>query len=296
MDDLANKSFEELFGEVRSIVHGAPDAAAFARLTEVLDAMGREGAERIDSGYLAPVRRWDPVVRLLPKRWSERVLDGEDLPHLDACGHILIDDDREAALLDGDHARGVRALTVSCGYPMNALTDRLRGGLPTQLEHIEWLRMCRPSVPVGEAIRASPYFEGLKELRVECEQIPSRDYVTDIDVWESMVRWASAKESLERLAIEGHCMPDQLTKAFDGAATRLEELHVEIWDQELFRGVHMEQLLAVDALSYHLQRRYVRKRGGNVGETRERFHGGVIEVVPPATRTFEDVLELGVGR
>ena len=250
MDDLTDRSFEELFGEVRSIVHGAPSAQAFARLTEVLDAMGREGAGRIEPGYLTPVKRWDPVIRLLPKRWAERVLDGEDLPHLDVCGHIRIDTAREAALLGGDHARGVRALTVSCReYPMSELTDRLRGVLPMQLEHVEWLRMLVPEVPVGEAIRASPCFEGLREFRVECEYPASRDYYTDIYVWESMVRWACEKESLARLTIEGRCMPDQLTEALQDAKANLEELHVEIWEQDLLRGAHLELLLAADALS-----------------------------------------------
>ena len=37
MDDLTDRSFEELFGEVRSIVHGAPSPDAYMRLIEAVD-------------------------------------------------------------------------------------------------------------------------------------------------------------------------------------------------------------------------------------------------------------------
>jgi hypothetical protein len=250
MDDLADKSFDELFGEVRSIVHGPPSADAFARLTEALDAMGPRAVARLDPGYLAPVTKWYPEWRELPTHWSSKAQRGEDVPFIAVCAHVSVDSPESVALLDGPHAHHFRALTVWWPGAGEALSAKLIDEAPLEADRMECLRLRSIEEGASVALRASTCFDGLRAFHIDGNPaLLDVDIESGaiVDVWRDTLRWALGKESLEVLRLDGDVDLGEVIQDLRGGQARLAELHIRAGGQVAFDEGQLAELLALPA-------------------------------------------------
>ncbi len=250
MDDLADKSFEELFGEVRSIVHGAPDDDAYAHLLDVLDAMGREGVERLDPGYLAPVKKWDPRLRELPTHWKAKALRGEVVPFIDVCAHVGVAGPEDVALIDGALAHHFRSLTVWWSTAGEALSAKFRDEAPMELEQVECLRLRSLGEGASVALRASDCFDGLRVFHMDGNPSVLDVDMEDgaiVDVWRAALQWALEKESLEVLCLDGDVDLGEVIRDLRTGKARLSELHIRAASRVEVDEGQLAELLALPA-------------------------------------------------
>jgi hypothetical protein len=100
----------DIFGDIRSTLHGEPDARRWGDLCALLDRV--DDRERLAAEIVPYVEgvleAWDDDLRRIPPAWLDRALDGAPVPQL-AIGRILEVRGRRI----GD--RGARALAQLTG-------------------------------------------------------------------------------------------------------------------------------------------------------------------------------------
>lgn len=216
-------TFDEAFGEIRSVLHGAPSYTAFSRLTSVLERMEAPARERLDPRYLDPVRRWSTTMRVLPEHWMKRAIAGEDVPFLDLCAHVTLMDLAHLAFLETEHARHARTLTFHGANLRMGLDAFMKGDRRHRLERIEVLHLFEVTPEALSWLSSLEAVESLREFSVQ-------DYERLHDVsWRQRLEWPLSLESLEILSLEGDPDLEQLQELLEASPAVLRELHVR-WD------------------------------------------------------------------
>jgi hypothetical protein len=157
-----SKSFDQRFGELRSLLQHAPDQARWRALCALLGALERDHAGRAQQEALpyaeGVTRSWPAALRVAPLGWVRAAIAGRAPAALALCGALRIDAapslDEARALARCPQLKGVRALEWSADEPaapvrkalgpilrrLDALTLGMQ--LPDRRRRSSWLKEC----------------------------------------------------------------------------------------------------------------------------------------------------------
>jgi hypothetical protein len=193
-------SFDQRFGDLRSLLQREPDAVGWGSLCLLLDAMEREDAGRTSAQALPyaaqATRSWPAALRVTPRAWLARAEAGDAPAALALC----------ATLETGERTRIAREEAV-----------RLAGC--AQLGQIEALDWCVEEVSNGahRALLAAPWIRRVRALTLR-QTHPSRRQCAAL---------LAACGPLERLSIRMQSAREDVQILRDAASlAALQHLHI----------------------------------------------------------------------
>jgi len=228
-------SLQETFGDIRAIVHGEPSFEAFSRLIGLIDQLDAAELDALSPTYLDPVRVWPVEMRPFPRAWTQRALLDESVPFIHLCATLNAHSSVQALFLETEHARHVRVLALTSKEACFTFHEASLHERPLYATSIESLRIPFSSLGCCARWRARGALEQLVELHVvSCEDMHLSDGGAREDF--SELDFALEQDTLSILSISGDVGPGHLKDALEGATTKLDEFHVNVWHSFRDRG------------------------------------------------------------
>lgn len=228
-------TFEQSFGEIRSLLDQQPSRMGFDLICQHIDAASADDAQRVTEEWFPYIdgrlESWPDSTRLCPKQLIQKFEDGEPLwgslvRALDYEG-ISLTKKRMEKLFALEHASSLTWLDLRSAKMKWDQIESLAADAPFRLKHFGFRRVSKIDWDVIDALFSSPMLSGLESLTFRgWDKIKA-------DIYTHMIEHLPLT-NLRVLDLSGGAITSRRLKELldTGALDQLEELRVGRWVSE----------------------------------------------------------------